>query len=180
MSLDQTQVDKPCTVDECDRPLLCRGVCNAHYRQLRRRGDFARKRSPECSVAGCERPHKGLGYCGMHYQRVVAHGDPGGPERLLAPDGSTWKVGRYSVRRAASHPVAAASGLAYVHRIVLFDAIGPGAHPCWGCARQVSWDRTYPGDELALVVDHIDRDPSNNAVENLRPSCQSCNSGRLS
>ncbi len=176
--LRQDQVDTLCTVDGCERPLMCRGVCNAHYREQRRRGTFARKREPLCSVEGCDRPHRGLGLCNMHYQRVKAQGDTGPAGRLIAPAGSSWFSRSYCVVSRVGHPLATASGQVYMHRLVLFDVLGPGAHPCWDCERPVRWDLTYPGDELALVVDHIDRDPSNNDISNLRPSCQRCNTRR--
>ena len=173
--LRQDQVDTLCTVAGCDRPLMCRGVCNAHYREQRRRGTFARKREPLCSVEGCERPHKGRGLCNMHYQRFRTHGDAGPSGRLIAPPGDTWFVRGYKSVSRPDHPLATKTGHVYLHRVLMYDAIGPGEHPCWACGRLVSWDLSYPGDELALVVDHVDRDPSNNDVTNLRPSCQRCN-----
>ena len=176
--LTQQQVDT-CTIEGCDRELLCRGVCNAHYRWFRRRGQMV-GRTPvgACRIDGCEKPHKGHGLCGMHYQRFKKYGDPGPAERLLAPTGSSWMVGRYLAMTSASHPLANRAGTVYVHRVVLYEAIGPGEHPCWNCARLVSWDLTAPFDELGLTVDHIDCVTTNNAPENLRPSCQSCNSSR--
>ena len=62
------------------------------------------------------------------------------------------------------------------HRLLLWDLIGPGAHPCHYCGVKVEWrpnSRTATG---SLTVDHQDRNPLNNAPENLVPSCQSCNS----
>jgi hypothetical protein len=176
--LRQDQVDTLCTVDGCDRPLMCRGVCNAHYREQRRRGTFARKRGPVCSVEGCERPHKGRGLCNMHYQRHRSGSGVGSAERRIAPAGTSWFSRGYEVVRNAGHPLASTTGHVYVHRMRMFDLIGPGEHACWGCGRTVRWDLTYPVDELALVVDHIDRDSANNDVSNLRPSCQSCNAKR--
>lgn len=176
--LRQDQVDTLCTVDGCDRPLMCRGVCNAHYREQRRRGTFARKRGPVCSVDGCDRPHKGHGLCNMHYQRFRTKGSAGPAERLIAPHGSVWFGRTYAVVSRPEHPLATRNGQVYLHRVRLYDAIGGGEHPCWDCGRLVSWDLTYPMDEMALVVDHIDRDPANNDVDNLRPSCQRCNCAR--
>lgn len=178
MSLTREQVETVCTVEGCQRKVLCRGVCNAHYRAMRRRGEFTRKRERHCSVDGCHRPHKGLGLCNMHYQRTRKTGSVGPAQPLLAPDGSSWSVGSYRMVSRPQHPLANKSGHVYVHRLVLFDRIGPGDHPCWNCGRLVSWHRTYPGHSLALVVDHIDRNADNNTPENLRPSCQSCNTRR--
>lgn len=76
------------------------------------------------------------------------------------------------------HPMAThARGWAYEHRTVLYDAIGPGWHPCRHCGKQVSWDLACP-DADALVVDHLDEDKANNDIGNLVPSCQLCNLAR--
>lgn len=67
---------------------------------------------------------------------------------------------------------------AYEHRVVLYDAIGPGWHDCHHCGTAVSWDRTFPRHLDALVVDHLDDDKANNELSNLVPSCQPCNTKR--
>lgn len=61
------------------------------------------------------------------------------------------------------------------HRLLLWDEIGPGPHPCYHCGDPVDW---IPGSYTAqgsLVVDHLDRNPRNNDLSNLKPSCQTCN-----
>lgn len=86
-------------------------------------------------------------------------------------------TGRYKyTSRKAPHPLAGNRVLQ--HRVRLFDAIGPGPHPCHWCRRVVSWDIKYPLPG-ALVVDHHDCDKSNNAVSNLLVSCQPCNAARI-
>lgn len=71
-----------------------------------------------------------------------------------------------------THPLAAANGRVYEHRLVLFGRIGAGEHPCHWCGRSVSWD------DKSLEVDHLDHDRANNAAANLVPSCHRCNSQR--
>jgi hypothetical protein len=62
----------------------------------------------------------------------------------------------------------------FLYRYNLYEALGPGPHPCNWCGDTVEWIRgsTRIG---ALVVDHLDGDHKNNEVSNLVPSCQPCN-----
>lgn len=76
---------------------------------------------------------------------------------------------------APDHPLAFNSPYIPEYRALLYKAIGPGAHPCHHCGAEVQW---MPGGKCGpgvLVVDHLDRDPLNDAIENLAPSCQRCN-----
>jgi hypothetical protein len=57
------------------------------------------------------------------------------------------------------------------HRLVLFDKIGPGMHPCHWCGAAVEWGST-------LRTDHIDNDGQNNDPSNLVASCHGCNTRR--
>lgn len=63
------------------------------------------------------------------------------------------------------------------HRVRLYDSIGPGTHPCHWCGKPVAWEIAYPAPG-SLVVDHLDENKRNNAIENLVPACQPCNIGR--
>ena len=78
------------------------------------------------------------------------------------------------------HPLGDHQGHVYVHRLVLFEKVGPGSHLCRWCRRSVEWRaRTFgkPMDSV-LVVDHLDGDRLNNDPSNLAVSCQSCNARR--
>lgn len=86
--------------------------------------------------------------------------------------GQRKPVVAYRMMRAKGHPVAPPSGIAPIARVMLYDAIGPGPHPCHWCGSYVAWDRG------GLVVDHLDHDPTNDVIENLVPSCNPCNAHR--
>lgn len=92
---------------------------------------------------------------------------------------NAFEAGYRTVSRAG-HPLTI--GLKYpvvqLHRMILYDAIGPGPHSCHWCNSMVEWrpgGRCGPG---VLVVDHIDFNPRNNSIENLVPSCAKCNATR--
>ena len=74
----------------------------------------------------------------------------------------------YTLVFRPQHPMATKWGWARDHRVVLYDAIGPGPHSWWSCGVEVDWGGH-------LVVHHLDHDRSNNTIENLAPSCTPCN-----
>lgn len=75
------------------------------------------------------------------------------------------------------HPLERLDGLNVAeHRIVLYDKVGPGVHPCHWCERPVAW---WPvKGQQKLVTDHLDDDGLNNASENVVASCTRCNAAR--
>ncbi len=61
-----------CTVPDCGKTLVARGVCAMHYRRMREgRPLDAPIRTPRigCNVGGCERKHHSKGMCAVHYRR---------------------------------------------------------------------------------------------------------------
>jgi hypothetical protein len=142
------------------------------------RANVGRKRGQGraiCSVGECDRIVKGRHLCEMHYMRAYRHGGDvhAGEGRYGA--GYEMTDG-YILIGAVGHPLARAKGAVKVHRKVLYDAIGPGPHPCHWCGKPVDW--TYGVTSDALVVDHLDDRRSNNDLDNLVPSCNTCNSSR--
>lgn len=111
----------------------------------------------------------------MHYMRMIRTG-------TYEPRS---KIGRHATQHGyvlvnrPDHPMATAKDgkWGYEHRVVLYDAIGPGWHSCNWCGRMVTWDKTYAKDDAseALVVDHVDGNKANNDLANLVASCQLCN-----
>ena len=82
-------------------------------------------------------------------------------------------------RRVKGHPLSPPSGSPVrVARLVLFDKIGPGTHPCHWCKTPVTWHAGRGPRHGNLIADHLDWNPDNNSAENLVPSCTSCNAHR--
>lgn len=87
----------------------------------------------------------------------------------------------YVVLYRPDHPLTGKTGLLLKHRMVLFDSIGPGAHPCNWCKTPVTWLVRGRGEFRTdeLVVDHVDTNRTNNDLANLVPSCAKCNLSRM-
>jgi hypothetical protein len=85
----------------------------------------------------------------------------------------------YIMIRVPGHPLETACGLVGEHRVVLYDAIGPGPHPCHWCGQPVDWVSDGVGvPRGSLVTDHVDNNVRNNDPSNLVPSCGPCNGVR--
>lgn len=175
--------ERTCTVPGCQKRLLAKGWCAMHYWRMQQHGSLDlpprvrpdRTTSP-CTVDGCERSQWSKGLCNLHYSRRHRSGDIGPVESTVAPRGSAClRPDGYRVITRPGHPLATANGQVLEHRVVLFDVIGPGVHPCHVCGMEVRWEASYPAEPDGLVVDHLDFDRSNNVAENLRPACAPCN-----
>lgn len=157
-------------------------MCQLHYRRWWKHGDPLHLDRPwrydgqVCAVQDCaERPYA-HGWCSRHFQRWKANGDPLATQRRERGTGSITVQG-YMIIWVAGHPLANARGV-FEHRVVLYDAIGPGEHPCHWCSALVTWDITASADPRALVVDHLDFVKLNNDPANLVPACWACNIAR--
>ena len=107
----------------------------------------------------------------MHYARQYRLGS-----LELAPrDSLTLSSHGYLWAYRPKHPLASNAGVVYQHRHVLFDLIGPGAHPCHWCGCEVEWKGA---GKRRLCVDHLDGDKTRNEADNLVPACHRCNSTR--
>jgi len=80
------------------------------------------------------------------------------------------------MRAAKSHPIAPPSGVVAVSRLVLYDKIGPGPHPCNWCGGEVDWKTGLVAG--ALIADHLNWDREDDRPENLVPACNPCNVNR--
>lgn len=133
--------------------------------------------NPTCAVEGCTKPARSpnpripeSSWCPMHYHRWYRHGDLN-----RSGVGSSF-VRKYRSVYMPGHPLAAESGKVYVHRLVLFNKIGPGEHSCHWCDKKVTWTVRRGPDKL--VADHLDDAGDNNHPDNLVPSCAYCNTTR--
>ena len=61
-----------CKVDGCGGKHDARGYCSKHYKKARRTGEFEVKR---CSVDGCNELHDANGYCQRHRLQIINHGE---------------------------------------------------------------------------------------------------------
>ena len=129
-----------------------------------------------CILDGCDKTARSAApsLCPMHYHRQYRHGDV---NALANTSGVTVSKGRrYRTARAPGHPLAGKSGVVYVHRMVLFDSIGPGVHACHWCNTAVEW--APKGHPRELQPDHLNGDGADNGIDNLVPSCRRCNTAR--
>ncbi len=74
------------------------------------------------------------------------------------------------------HPLAhKASGQLFVHRQILFNAIGNDGIKCHHCGKDLDWFGT---GQDKVYVDHLNNAPTDNTLSNLTASCPSCNQKR--
>ena len=174
-----------CSIEGCGKPHEAKGYCKSHYRKFRQYGDplagRTKRPSGPCQVEGCGEAARRWGYCAPHSRQFRTHGDPTVRVRRVRGTGYIRDDG-YIQLGQPDHPLADKRGIVYVHRMILFDTIGPGPHKCTWCSITVRWViGGGPGstsDPHALVVDHLDFNPSNNDPANLVASCNTCNAQR--
>jgi hypothetical protein len=186
------KIESPtCRIDGCDRPRAACGnrkghysLCVAHRRRLDTHGDVRvyipvrpRIESDLCRAEDCGRPRAGHGaLCEIHQYRLRRYGDmmADTPSRRTRGSGAYDGKGYLRVFNP-DHPLAPKNGIVPVHRIVLYDKVGPGEHPCHWCGKPVSW--TLSGSKR-LETDHLNAVRDDNRPENLVPSCKTCNTQR--
>lgn len=170
------------TCNHCKTPLnsgqrrYCSHLCANTSSAIARAAENAAHPQKTCEIDGCSKPARSrtAELCKMHYHRQYRHGST---SMVATRSGVSVSNGRkYKTKHAPRHPLASKHGIVYVHRMVLFDAIGYGPHACHWCGTEVDWKpKGTPGE---LQPDHLNNQGDDNRLENLAPSCRSCNAGR--
>ena len=101
---------RTCTIGDCERAHLARGMCSLHYQRDRT------KSGPSCSVDGCDDPVIARSLCRLHYNRRLRTGSVGSPTRLRRRG---WKINHegYVVQQVNGVDLRQ-------HRIVMEEHIG--------------------------------------------------------
>lgn len=157
--------ERICSVAGCDRPVKCRGWCQAHYFRWRRSGDpggpeLQLKGAPKpCHIEGCGREVNGLGLCDRHYQRYRKWGDPyySEPDPKRGQDNPSWK----------NHNI----GYGTAHERVRAQRGKADEQPCCNCGRSAkhwAYDHEDP-DERISEFGPFSVDP-----EHYLPMCVPC------
>lgn len=122
----------------------------------------------KCKIDGCcnQIMYKKDNVCQKHYFRKMRYGtyeltsvrkyriqNPAGYQKLYEP----------------LHKLSDKDGYVYEHRMVYFDS-GKQVANCEICGTNIDWK--------ILHIDHIDKDVTNNNINNLRPTCRNCNTFR--
>lgn len=131
-----------------------------------------------CKIDGCGRDamYKEQQVCQKHYFRFMRYGtyDLVGPRnrekkpvvrryRLVNPAG-------YQKLYEPLHKLANSDGYCYEHRFIIYNIYGENLPDCELCGAPTDWRTCH--------IDHKDEDVTNNSVDNLRPVCRGCNTGR--
>lgn len=121
-----------------------------------------------CQAPSCENlaNRKKYQICEKHYGRI-RRGNSfhlcSRKEKLVNPAGYVWVLSN-------NHPIAGNNYRMYEHRKVLYEHLGESDINCFSCGCHLTWD--------ILHVDHINNVVNDNRIENLRPSCGTCNRAR--
>lgn len=171
-----------CRISDCVKTISHKRnqLCKMHQSRWERTGTTDARQPAtlrDCDVQGCSNKARSgsAAHCKKHYHRNYRHGSV---DKVASESNATASFHlEYRTIYAPNHPTSGKTGMTYEHRAVLYDAIGPGAHPCHWCGKSVTWE-AGKSDERQLQVDHLSGVQDDNSIENLAPSCRRCNTVR--
>lgn len=143
-----------CSVDDCEKPVVARGLCRKHYVRWSRHGDPAIVkviRGATCGVQDCERSATGQGFCNLHYKRLRRNGDPSATVRAASHGGETYRS---------------------IHRLVQKLHGSARLHICVKCGDPAS-DWAYDHADPRESYDHRGR-PFSGDPNRYMPLCRQC------
>ncbi len=75
-------MEEECKVEDCERAVYSKGMCQMHYRRVRRKGAVGSsgptiRAKSGCVAPDCDNEAEAKGYCHGHYQRLLRHGEVG-------------------------------------------------------------------------------------------------------
>lgn len=140
----------------------CRDVARSKAREIRK------LESGPCSTQGCsgKATHRGRTVCETCSGRIRRTGSA---DQRKPAYRYTTGAGYIKLLRP-DHPLSDASGAVFEHRLMVFEQLGPGAHPCFWCGVHIGWPDA--------VIDHLNEDKQDNSAANLAYSCNDCNRAR--
>lgn len=144
-----------------------RMYCSEDCRQVIKQAERKRvmRSYPKCSVDGCLQStrSKKSSLCDSCYSRKRRTGKV---EKIRHRGWYQTKAGYVLSYSQKDHPLAI-NGKVFQHRMLLYDLIGPGEHPCYWCGMLLLWGQ--------ITVDHLNEIKHDNRHENLVVSCNKCN-----
>lgn len=176
-----TSRDHACFVDGCSRQAVRyhkrkHPICGMHDQRYRNTGSFdllprAKPVYEQCKVEGCEADATRVSHqlCEKHHARRRRTGTTDYTE--LTDGKPIHHSSGYILLYAPDHPLrVGVSPRVREHRVVYYDANGPGPFDCYHCGKEVGWD--------GMHIDHLDDNTKNNDISNLVASCPVCNQAR--
>lgn len=71
-------IGKFCSQEQCDKPALCKGLCNGHYLRYRKGIGMEspirrQEKNRKCKIVGCKKKHYGNDLCISHWRAWNRH-----------------------------------------------------------------------------------------------------------